>query len=158
MTAGHRTQRACSGAVAGDGSGDKVSLGWRYKHERRMANPPYTERTVKAHRGLLLMVRGWRRRWLRRDFRAMADLWWTAATSRWSYSGVDQVETWRRGWIEAKPIQGCLSPEGGGNGGNSIKSWRAGRRRLNLFQIQIPTDFKSISNRFKLWPTQKTHS
>jgi hypothetical protein len=34
----------------------------------------------------------------------------------------------------------------------------AGRWRLNLFRIQIPTDFKLISNRFKFWLSQKEPS
>jgi hypothetical protein len=49
--AGHHTRRTWGGSAAGGSSDDKVSLGRRYEHERRTANPPDTERMVKSHRG-----------------------------------------------------------------------------------------------------------
>jgi hypothetical protein len=48
---GHRTRRTWGGAAAGGDSSDKVSLGWRYEHERRTTNSPNTEKTVKSHQG-----------------------------------------------------------------------------------------------------------
>jgi hypothetical protein len=44
--------------ITGSGSGNKMSLGQRYEHERRTANPPDEERMTEAHRGRLLTVRG----------------------------------------------------------------------------------------------------
>jgi hypothetical protein len=113
------------GAVYGASPLYAVPRGLRRKHEWPWWRMPGKVRRPEAH---LSSLAAWRHggaatRW---DFGAAADLRQTTVTSWWSYNGVGPVEMWRRDWIKTKPIWGWLSSEGVGDGGDSIKSRRAG--------------------------------